>query len=72
MHPHVAVHRRRQHHWAGEGQIGGGEEVIGKPVGQARQQIGRGGRDHQNVVLLRDCDMFDGARKRLFRARGTE
>ena len=47
MRPHVAVHRGGQHHRASEGQVGGGKEIVGMPVGQARQQIGRGGRDHQ-------------------------
>ena len=73
MYPHIAVHRGRQHHRASESQVGGGKEVVSQPVGQALQQFGGGGRDHQNVVLLGDCVMCStGARERLFRARGTE
>ncbi len=43
-----------------------------KSVCQACQQIGCGRRDDQYFVVLRDGDVFDGARKRVFRASRSE
>ena len=72
MIPHIGVHRGREHHASGEGEIRGGEKIVRQAVREFRQQIGSGGRDHQNIVLLRDADVFDGARKRVFGAGGAE
>ena len=69
MIPHVGVHRRRQHHRSGEGQIRGGQEIVGQAVGEFRQQIGSGRRDHQDLILLRHADMLDRAGQRIFGAR---
>ena len=57
--PHVDVHRRRQQHRAGEGQVQGGEKIAGQPVGQLGQQIGGGGRHRQQIVFLRRADVVD-------------
>jgi hypothetical protein len=58
--PHVGVHRGREDDAAGEGQISGGEEVVGQAVGEFREQIGGCGSDDEKIILLRDADMFDG------------
>ena len=52
----------------GERQIDGGQEIVGQAVRETRQQIGGGRRDHQQVVVLRDGDVLDGARKRVLRS----
>ena len=36
------------------------------------EDVGGGRRDQQQIVLLRDADMFDGAGERGFRAGGRE
>ena len=66
--PHVGVHGRRQHHRAGEGQIESGEEIVGQAVRELGQQVGGGGRDHQQLVLLGHADVLDGARQSGVRA----
>ena len=60
MLPHVHVHRGGEHDRAGEGQVEGGEEVVGQAVGEFRDQVGSGGRDHQDFVLLGHRDVLDG------------
>ena len=51
--PHVGVHRGRQHHGAGEGEVEGGQEIVRQAVRELGQQV-RGGRGHnQHIVLLR-------------------
>ncbi len=61
MLPHVHIHGRRQHHRAGEGQIKRRKEIAREPVGKLAQQVGRGGSDDEQVVVLRDRDVLDGA-----------
>ena len=61
MLPHVDVHRGREHHRAGEGQIERGEEIVRQAVRELRHQVRGGRRDHQQFVLLRHGDMLDGA-----------
>ncbi len=59
--PHVDVHGGRHHHRAGEGQVERGEEIVRQAVGQLGDQVGRGRRDHQQLVLLGHGDVLDGA-----------
>ena len=61
MLPHVGVHGRREHDRAGERQIKSGQEIVRQTVREACDQIGGGGRDHENVVILGDADVFHGA-----------
>ena len=72
MSPHVGVHRGRQNHGAGEGKIHGGQKIVGEAVGETGQQIGGGGGNHKDRVVLRDGNVLDGARQRFFRRHGRE
>ncbi len=57
MVPHAHVHRRRdQDRLVGRQQRGGGE-IVGDALGHARQDIGGGGRDDDEVGLARQADM---------------
>ena len=63
--PHVDVHRGRQHHRSGKGQVEGGEEIAGEAVGEFGKQVRGGGCDDQDVVLLGDamCSMASSLRR---------
>ena len=58
--PHVVVHGGREHHRAAKRQIHGGEKIVRQAVRELAEHVGRGGSDQQQIVFLRDADMFDG------------
>jgi hypothetical protein len=47
--PHTDVHGRGRQHRATKGQRGLREDVVGQPVRELRQGVGREGRDHEEV-----------------------
>ncbi len=51
--PHVDVHGGGEHDGAGEGEIEGGEKIVGQAVGEFRHQVRGGGRDDEDFVFLR-------------------
>ena len=55
--PHLGVHRRREQHGTSRGQQRGGQQVVGTARDGARQQVGGGRGDHDEVGLLADADM---------------
>ena len=57
--PHVVIHGGREHHRPAKRQIEGGEKIVRQAVREFRQHVGRGGRDEQQIMLLRDADMLD-------------
>ena len=60
MLPHDDVHRRRDDDGRGRGEIKGGDEVVGKAVGQLCQHVGGGGHDDQRGGGLGFGDVLDG------------
>ena len=57
--PHVVVHGRREHDGAAEREVHGGEEIVRQTLRELAEHVGGGGRDEQQVVLLRHADMLD-------------
>jgi hypothetical protein len=48
------------------------EKIVREPVRKLRHQVRSGRRHNQDIVLLRDADMFNRTRQRGFRARIRE
>ena len=63
--PHIVVHRRSEDDGTGEGQVDGGEEIVGDAGGELGEQVRRGRSDYEDVTLLRDADVFYRARERI-------
>ena len=57
--PHGGVHRRGQQHGAAHGQIGGGEQIVGDAGSKLGEDVGRGGRDHEQIRPLGKGDVGD-------------
>jgi hypothetical protein len=57
MRPHLLVHRRRDIQRRSAGQTQRGQQVVGQPVRQPRQQIGTGRRNHDALGPARQFDM---------------
>ena len=67
--PHPHVHGRRHQHRLVGGQQHGGGEVVGEAGGHAGEQVGGGGRHHDQVGVAGELDMahfaFVGERKQV-------
>ena len=59
--PHVYVHRRRDHNRRRRCEIERGQEIVGDAAREFGEDVGRGGRDQQQIRSLRYGDVFDGA-----------
>src|SRR5699024_912589 len=57
--PHLGVHRRCHHDRGAGDQGGGGQQIVGAPHPQPRQQIGGGRGDHHQIGLLAQAHMGD-------------
>jgi hypothetical protein len=55
--PHVVVHRGRDEHRAAGGQRGAGEQVVGQPVGELGDGVGRGRRDQVGVGVAHELQV---------------
>jgi hypothetical protein len=73
--PHPHVHRRRDEHRPAKSERELGEHVVGEPVRELRQRVGRQRRDHEQVGLDEvrvELPRLLSARQRLEGARGDE
>jgi hypothetical protein len=59
MREHVGVHRGRQHHWRLRGEVEGTQEIVGDPVGELADDVGRARRDEQEVDAVGDSNVLD-------------
>ena len=57
--PHLGVHRRGHHDRAARSQQDVGEQVVGQAMRGAGQQVGGGGRDHDELGLLAEPHVRD-------------
>ena len=55
--PHLLVHRRRDEHRAGERQQQRAQQIVGDAVGGLGQEVGRRGRDAQQLRLPGQLDV---------------
>ena len=58
---HVGVHRGRDEGRGPDGEVEGGEEVVGEAERQAGDDVGGGGGHHEDVGLLGERDVADAA-----------
>ena len=59
MIPHVDVHRRRDDHRRGGGQIQRAEKIVADTSAEFREDVRGGWRNQQQIGALRHGDMFD-------------
>src|SRR5690606_8459299 len=57
--PHVRVHRGRQQYGRTRGEVQRGQEVVGNTAGELADDVGGGGRNHEQVHARRQCDVLD-------------
>ena len=57
MSPHLRVHRGGDHYWRRRRERRQCDHVARAAVRQPRQEVGRGGRDHEGVDAACDLDM---------------
>ncbi len=57
--PHGVVHGRGHHERAARGQGGAGQQVVGQPVGELGQRVGRGRRDEVGVGVAHQFQVAD-------------
>jgi hypothetical protein len=70
--PHVAVHGGGQNHGPGEGEIEGAQEIVGDAVGELAEQVRGRRRDDQDIIVLRDADVFDRTGQHIVRGTRAE
>ncbi len=61
MRPHLLVHRRRQIQRCGAGQTQRGQQIVGQPVRQPRDQVRAGRRNEDAFSPARQLDMSHGS-----------
>ena len=61
MVPHVDVHRGRDNHGRGSGEIKRAEKIVTDAAAELGNDVGSRRRDQKQIAALRDSDVFNGA-----------